>query len=111
MNRFLQRFGAKVSGILSGFDRLRFRGSNRSLCYPGGMLAFLCWVKVLLKDFGDYAEEQTNTLCNAVERRATVLGSPVIYLPSSQDDKEERALAEARQHGRDSGLIAVLSCG
>jgi len=59
MEHFLQRFGSKVSGILSGFDRLRFRGSNRSLCHAQGILAFLCWAKVLLKDFGAYAEDRT----------------------------------------------------
>jgi len=40
MDKFLQRFGAKVIGILHGFDRLRFRGSRRSLCYAQGMLGF-----------------------------------------------------------------------
>ena len=44
MNQFLQRFGTLVRGILTGFDRLRFRGSNRALCHPAGILAFLCWV-------------------------------------------------------------------
>jgi hypothetical protein len=56
MDTFLQRFGSKVIGVLHGFDRLRFRGSNRALCHGAGILAFLCWAKVLLKDFGRYAE-------------------------------------------------------
>lgn len=110
MKKFLQRCGQKIIGVLSGFDRLRFRGSNRSLCYPGGILAFLCWAKVLLKDFGDYAEGQTKTLCDTVERRAMELETPTVYLQSSNDNKEEVALAEARRRGRTSGLIAVLSC-
>lgn len=110
MYKFLQRFGSKVSGVLSGFDRLRFRGSNRSLCYPGGILAFLCWMKILLKDFGDYAEDRTNTLCTAIEKRAVELQTPTIYVPSSNDDKEAIALAAAQKHDRKSGLIAVLSC-
>src|ERR1051325_7998881 len=78
MNKFLLRFGAKVSGILSGFDRLRFRGSNRSLCHASGILAFLCWAKILLKDFGDYAEGRTTTLCTAIEKRAVELDTPTI---------------------------------
>ena len=110
MNEFLQRFGVNVSGILSGFDRLRFRGSNRSLCHSAGILAFLCWVKVLLKDFGDYAEDRTKTLCTAIEDRALELKTPPKYLASSADDKEEIALATARRHDRNTGLIAVLSC-
>jgi hypothetical protein len=110
MNKFLLRFGANVSGILNGFDRLRFRGSNRSLCHAGGILAFLCWIKVLLKDFGDYAEDRTKTLCTAIEKRAFELDTPTIYVPSTSDDKEALALASAQKLDRTSGLIAVLSC-
>ncbi len=110
MEKFLQRFGSKVIGHLSGFDRDRFRGSIRNLCYPAGILSFLCWMKVLLKDFGDYAESTTDTLCTAIERKAVERDLPVIYLASSADNKEERALAQAQARGLTSGLIAVLSC-
>lgn len=110
MKEFLRSFGGKVSGILSGFDRLRFRGSNRALCHNGGILAFLCWAKVLLKDFGAYAEGRTKALCNAIECRANELKTPMLYVPSCNDDKEALALAEAQKHGRTSGLLAVLGC-
>lgn len=110
MDKFLQRFGSNVIGHLSGFDRERFRGSIRRLCYPEGILSFLCWIKVLLKDFGDYAESTTNTLCTAIERKAKEQDLPALYLASSADNKEERALAQAQERGLTSGLIAVLSC-
>jgi hypothetical protein len=110
MDKFLQRFGSKVSGVLSGFDRLRFRGSNRALCHSNGVLAFLCWAKVLLKNFGSFAQERTDTLCNAIERQAKELETPTIYLASSGADKEAVALAEAGKLDRKSGLIAVLGC-
>ena len=110
MNKFLQRFGAKVIGVLSGFDRLRFRGSDRQLCHAEGVLAFLCWIKVRLMDFGDFAKDRTNTLCVAIERQAFEQDVPAIYLASSAEDKEQRALAEARKRDQKSGLIAVLSC-
>jgi hypothetical protein len=110
MDKFLQRFGSNVIGQLSGFDRERFRGSIRRLCYPEGILTFLCWIKVLLKDFGDYAESTTNKLCTAIERKATEQDLPALYLASSADNKEERALAQAKERGLTSGLIAVVSC-
>lgn len=110
MDKFLQRFGAKVIGVLQGFDRLRFRGSKRSLCYAQGMLGFLWQVQVLLKDFGEYAEDTTNTLCQAIEARAQAMELPTIYLASSSESKEKRALANAQEKGLSSGPIAVLSC-
>lgn len=110
MSTFLQRFASKVTGRLDGFDRLRFRGSKRRLCYPEGILAFLCWVKVLLKDFGDYAQDTTKTLCTAIERKADERELPTIYVASSTQSKEELALAQAKVRGLTSGLIGVLSC-
>jgi hypothetical protein len=32
MKEFLRRFAGVVTGVLHGFDRLRFRGSKRQLC-------------------------------------------------------------------------------
>jgi hypothetical protein len=110
MNEFLRHFGKKVIGHLNGFDRLRFRGSILGLCYPAGILGFLCWAKVLLKDFPGYAKGLTNELCAAIERKAEAQGMPVIYLASSNESKEERALAQAKERQLTSGLIAVLSC-
>jgi hypothetical protein len=110
MDEFLRRFGEKVIGVLHGFDRLRFRGSKRGLCYAQGMLGFLWQVQVLLKDFGEFAEDTTNTLCQAIESRAEEMDLPTIYLASSDESKEERALANAQEKGLSSGPIAVLSC-
>ena len=38
---FMERFGTDVTGILSGFDRLRLRGTLRLLYMTNGMAAFL----------------------------------------------------------------------
>ncbi len=51
MNAFLQRHDSSVSGMLSGFDRVRFRGTLRLLANAGGMGAFLAYLGVLLKNF------------------------------------------------------------
>lgn len=110
MDEFLRRFGEKVIGVLHGFDRLRFRGSKRGLCYAQGMLGFLWQVQILLKDFGEYAEDTTRTLCSAIESGAQKMDLPTIYLASSDDNKEVRALANAREKGLSAGPIAVLSC-
>lgn len=36
MKSFLSRFGALILSVLSGFDRLRFRGCSRLLSNPRG---------------------------------------------------------------------------
>ena len=43
MNRFLQCYGADITGVLSGFDRLRFRGTLRLIANPRGLTSvFAC---------------------------------------------------------------------
>lgn len=110
MKTFLQRFASVVLGVLIGFDRWRFRGSKRMLCYPEGVMRFLSRQSVLLKDFNKpYAKETTDRLCAAIEKPAEEAGI-YRYLDSSKISKEEAALKIAKEHGKTDGLIAVLSC-
>jgi hypothetical protein len=110
MKSFLQRFASVVLGVLVGFDRWRFRGSKRMLCYPDGVMSFLSRHSVLLKDFNKpYAKELTDRLCAAIEKPAEEAGI-YRFLNSSKISKEETALAIARKRGQTEGLIAVLGC-
>lgn len=110
MKGFLQRFAPFVLGTLIGFDRWRFRGSKRMLCYPKGVMRFLSRHSILLKEFNKpYAKETTDRLCAAIEKPAEEAGI-YRFLNSSKFSKEETALALAREHGKTEGLIAVLGC-
>jgi hypothetical protein len=109
MKSFLQRFGSLVLGILHGFDRLRFRGSKRLLCYSGGVSSFLSQSQVQLKDYKSFAKETTVELCKAIETEAKQAGI-YEYLNNSQESKEDTAMRLAAEHGREQGLIAVLGC-
>ena len=51
MERFLQRNQGRITGVLSGFDRVLFRGTLRSFSYLNGMDIFLSSQHVLYKDF------------------------------------------------------------
>lgn len=46
MQRFIQQHADQVTGVLSGFDRLRFRGTLRFLAYTQGMFSYLCHIGV-----------------------------------------------------------------
>ena len=110
MKAFLRLFAPLVLGVLWEFDRLRFRGSQRRLCYPEGVLSYFSRHSILLKDYRDFrAEETTRALCQAIETPAQKAGI-FQYLNNCEDSKEETALAMAEKHGQTKGLIAVLSC-
>jgi hypothetical protein len=107
---FIQRHSGKILGVLSGFDRLVFRGNIRWLSYLDGMGQFLWKQGVLLKGFRDYALGVTDTLKAASEQSAKDLGRPVEYLNSSRTNKEAVALKIAARDNITEGLIAVLTC-
>ena len=51
MENFLNKHAADVIGVLSGFDRLVFRGTLRLLARHLGLMRYLRAKQVLLKDF------------------------------------------------------------
>lgn len=110
MQGFIQRHAADVSGVLSGFDRVRLRGTLRWLSNVRGMYSFLQATGVLLKDFTRYAKGITERIRQRTVRDAEQAGRPVIYLPSSQDSKEAIAREIAERDGVREGLICVLTC-
>jgi hypothetical protein len=109
MESFLRRFGHRVMGVLRGFDRLRFRGSKRQMCYVAGMASWLGAMRILLKDYKLWARDTSVSLCKAIEAPAEQAGL-YRFLNNSKDSKEETALQLAKEQGRTQGLIAVLGC-
>ena len=110
MKTFLSRFGALVLAVLSGFDRLRFRGASRLLCNARGAQSYLYQHGLLFKDYRRHTEQLTHTLVRDTEALAAADGDRVHYLNSPNTDKEATALAIASQRGRTTGRLAILSC-
>lgn len=110
MDGFIQKYGTDVTGSLSGWDRLMFRGTLRALAVASGMMNYLSYLGVLLKDFGGFVEQSSQRLKSACVEAATRCGRPVVYLSSSQTRKEDVAGDIARADGIGEGLIALLTC-
>lgn len=110
MQKFIQRHAEQVSGVLSGFDRVRLRGTLRWLSNPRGMLNYLSLISVLLKDFKAFAMDCTTQIRRASQNLALSAERPLLYLNSSGTRKEELVDRLAAQDRIASGLICVLSC-
>lgn len=110
MNRFITRYRDRIIGVLSGFDRLVFRGTLRQLAFASGMMGFLWKRKILLKDFVAWAKGVTTQVQESALEAARVMDRPIQYLPSSRTDKEAVALAIAQRDQIKEGLVAVLTC-
>lgn len=110
MERFMTRYHDRIAGILTGFDRMLFRGTLRSISYPRGAEIWLSSRHVLLKDFAAFAEGLTARVKAQATQLAVEGRRPVEYLESSRISKDERARAIQQREGVTDGLICVLSC-
>ena len=110
MKSFLTRHQSEVKGVLSGFDRVRFRGTLRLLASLRGLSRWLAHHGVLLKSFKGFAMGLTDTIKQSTERLAEQAGRPLHYLHSSSLRKEDFARGIAERDGITDGLVCVLTC-
>lgn len=110
MHTFRERFGGLLAGVLSGFDRLRLRGTRLLLANVGGLKHFLWHSRVKLQDFDTYAHDTTTTLCRAVEQATRDAGRPLTYIPNASADKGRLVEEVQQRDGIQQGLIGVWSC-
>jgi hypothetical protein len=109
MREFIAKYRGKIAGMLSGFDRLVFRGTLRSLSYVKGMKYYLAANGVLLKDFGSHVEQASQQLKDASVSLAHQLKRPHMFLSSPKKSKEEIAQEIVAKEGIREGLVCVLT--
>ena len=56
MNEFIARYRDQISGVITGFDRLVFRG-NLALNHEAGMKGYLWANSIAWKDYAKHVEE------------------------------------------------------
>lgn len=111
MNEFIARCQDQISGVLTGFDRLMFRG-NLALNHEAGMKGYL-WANGIA--WKNYAAHVTLAIASQQRVKRASLASmeasnrPVRYRSHSQDSKEEMALTIARQDGITSGPVCAFT--
>lgn len=105
---FYRKFGRDVTAVLSGFDRMRFRGTLRMLFNPAKMDLYLGCCGVLLKDFGSFAERMTAKVKEAARQAAQQASRPIEYLNSPTISKEELARQIAQRDHLRSNLVALF---
>jgi hypothetical protein len=110
MNTFIQKYQPQIKGTLSGWDRIVFRGTIRTLAYVNGMATYLQRVGCLLKEFGEHVETKTAQLIEQSLQRAEQQNRPVKYIETSTIRKEDYARSIAEADNITEGLVAVLTC-
>ncbi len=110
MQKFIAKHRERISGVLSGFDRLVLRGTLRSIPHTHGMNQYLWSNQILLKDFGSHVEQVSQRLKAASLAEAAVAVDRCATWPSAEVSKEDIARRIAAEDGITNGLVCVLSC-
>ena len=108
MTRFLARYRPRIAAVLSGFDRLVFRGTLLPLVIPGGMFCFLQRAQVGLLDFKEYVRATSERVKEAALREAVEHDRPIRYLESSATDKEKLARRLLAEQPVQEGLVCAF---
>ena len=99
----------KINGILETFDRMIINGYLLNLCNYRHFLFYLIQNDIKLKDFNDFALQQTNELCSHIDNYIKENNVETIYLNSGKIDKSEIVMNEFNKNPNKIGLIAALS--
>src|SRR5215203_5539030 len=110
MKTFLQRFAAVVWGVLSGFDRVVFKGRLPQLYSPQGMNCYASANHVRLLDFKAHAKQVTRQVLAASPVEAANAAGRFQYVGGGRTSKDEAARAILKRHPVAEGLAAVLQC-
>jgi hypothetical protein len=109
MNALVTKYADQVTGTLSGWDRLVFRGYFQMLASVGGLITWLEQLGVALENFAKHAQEYTNRLKAECLLAAELTNRPYKYLNSPQQRKEEIAKQFFGENPVKIGLICVLA--
>jgi hypothetical protein len=111
MDTLSSKFNAVVKSVITGFDRIVFKGMLMPIIYAKGMQYFLMTRNVLNKDFKGYAMEQSQKIVRSAEALSkSSCDCGITYISTLKERKE--ALAHNRQieNGVKEGLIGIWSC-
>jgi hypothetical protein len=111
MDTLLHKFSSKVNSVLTGFDRILFKGIIRPIMHAMGMESFLVARRVLNKDFKAYAMAQSQAIIDSAEEISNRLcGCGTTYIPSMNERKETLARERQLKSGIREGLVGIWSC-
>ncbi|MBE7445131.1 MAG: hypothetical protein HS132_07735 [Planctomycetia bacterium] len=109
MEKFQERYDSKISGVISTFDRMIFKGHILSFFQKSNRHHYLFQEKVLFKDFGKYAKKVSGEIKEKARELSDKEGRPLIPLDSSRISKEDVARKIQEEEGIKEGLICVIT--
>ena len=111
MKAFMDRFSGSVRGVLSGFDRIVFKGWILPLMSASQVMSFSGSKGVLDKDCKNRMVARTKDVVDTADQYAREnSGQAVVSLSAWRIRKEELAHERRQKEQVETGLIGVWSC-
>lgn len=106
MKRFVAKYSEMVTGVISCFDRILFKG-YLPLGWGDSMEGFLAQQGLRIKDFGSFVQRQSQRLAEHAQGLAERSGRQSIYL-NGPHRKEALAKQIIEDEGISQGLVCVM---
>jgi hypothetical protein len=107
MHQFITKHANQITGTISCFDRVLFKGHLR-LGWAGAMEGFLAGQGLLIKDFGRFVQRQSEEIKRHAKALAERCGRPYVHL-SGPIRKEDRVQEIIQRDRITEGLVCVLA--
>ena len=108
MNGFISQYSDRISGVITGFDWLVFRG-NLAWNHETGRKGYRWANGIAWKDYAQPVAETSQRVKQASLASLEAAHLPVQYWSSGNDSKEEMARAIAVKNGITSGPVCAFT--
>ena len=109
MGLLTERYGDKIAGVLSCYDRVIVQGTLPIFCYAEGMTKYLTARGIRIFDFTEFAKPLTEAVKSNAESLAAAAGLSVDYIRKKDFRKEDRIKSILAVRGEHPGLVWVFS--
>jgi len=108
MQKFITKVEKRIQGVMSGIDRVLFRGSLRRLTHSLGMKRYLAENNILCKQYEDHVKEISQKVKKAALEPFNQQNLLVKHV-CGNDDKDRIARTFAAERGITAGDVCALS--
>jgi hypothetical protein len=105
----VERYGERISGVLSCYDRVVVTGTLPTVCYAEGMTRFLYANQVRIFDYPEFAITLRERVRGAAASLAAGAGIAIEHVSKGHVRKEAIVAKVLEQRGDHPGLVHVIS--
>lgn len=109
MELLTERYGEKISGTLSCYDRIVITGTLPVLSNAGHLAAYMFQNNIRVFDYAKFAEPYRDMLRANAQSLATGAGLEIEYIRSSSVRKEAVIESILKKRGNHPGLVHIIS--